>query len=497
MSLAYADARCANCHAEIVASYLQTGMGRSLGPAVDEAQTSRQWRHPLSGRELFVEGGLRHGIRFRHLRASYRMEFAIGSGNQGKSYAWRQGDALFQSPIAWYTERRQWDFSPGYQEDPAPDFYRPITTECLFCHAGAVRPIDGTQNRYQDPPFLPAAISCDRCHGDGSDHIRRPLAGNIVNPSRLPAIERDSVCEACHLSGEARIPNPGKDFLDFRPGRKLEDVFTVYVPAHTPQRDFKVVSHSEQLAASRCAQHSKGRLWCVSCHDPHRRPAVETRAVYYRAKCLACHPNTETRHQGVSSDDCTGCHMPRRRAYDGGHTAFTDHQIRRRGESSQAEAPEVRLRAWREPASPLRTRNLALAYIASSEKLRAQPDLALARLQQGVLLLNQVLASGAVDGAVAQAAGLLFLKQGKNAEAVRWFRFAVQQQPTHSLRRLNLAAALLARGDRSAARAEAVEAIRLEPLLEGAYALLAEIEPARASYWKAEYLKRLPQRILP
>jgi predicted Zn-dependent protease len=188
--------------------------------------------------------------------------------------------------------------------------------------------------------------------------------------------------------------------------------------------------------------------------------------------------------------------MPRKKAYDGGHTAFTDHWIRRAPAGDRA-ADGVELRAWREPAGPLRKRNLALAYIASSEKERAKEELALVRLQKGVLLLNEVLGSGVRDGAVAQAAGLQFLKQGKAAEAVRWFRIAAAEQPGESVRRLNLAAALLAVGERDAARAEAIEAIRLEPLLEEPYALLAEIEAHRASYWKAEYRKRVPNRILP
>lgn len=424
------------------------------------------------------------------------MEFAIGSGHQGKSYAWRQGDSLFQSPIAWYREQRKWDLSPGYAEDPSPDFYRPVTAECLFCHAGGVRPVSGTQNRYLDPPFAPAAISCDRCHGDVTAHLDKPVRETIINPVRLPQIQRDSVCEACHLSGEARIPNPGREFRDFRPGMALEEVFSVYVASNGAQQDLKVVSHSEQLAASRCATESGGRMWCASCHDPHREPPSTERAGYYRDRCLKCHQSEVTAHRGQKGDDCAGCHMPRKRAYDGGHTAFTDHWIRRTPRGAVA-ADRAELRAWREPAAPFRKRNLALAYIASSAKPGAREILALARLQKGVLLLNEVLASGTRDGAVAEAAGLQFLKQDKAAEAVRWFRIAAAEEPANSLRRLNLAAALLASGDRNAARAEALEAMRLEPLLEEAYALLAEIEPHRSSYWRAEYGKRVPRRILP
>jgi hypothetical protein len=496
IGLAHADPRCAICHAGIAASFQQTGMGRSITAPAAETQASREWTHSLSGRKFLVRPDGRHAVELKGLRSTYRMEFAIGSGHQGKSYAWRLGDSLFQSPIAWYREQRRWDLAPGYEQDRWPDFYRPVTAECLFCHAGRARPVAGTQNRYLDPPFAPAAISCDRCHGDAGAHLEKPERGTILNPARLPPPQRDSICESCHLSGEARIPNPGKDFSDFRPGMRLEEVFSVYVGSRAAKQDLKVVSHSEQLAASRCATESQNRMWCGSCHDPHREPASSERAAYYREKCMACHEKTATAHRQQKGDDCTGCHMPRKKAYDGGHTAFTDHWIRRAPAGDRA-ADGVELRAWREPAGPLRKRNLALAYIASSEKERAKEELALARLQKGVLLLNEVLGSGVRDGAVAQAAGLQFLKQGKAAEAVRWFRIAAAEQPGESVRRLNLAAALLAVGERDAARAEAIEAIRLEPLLEEPYALLAEIEAHRASYWKAEYRKRVPNRILP
>jgi len=101
------------------------------------------------------------------------------------------------------------------------------------------------------------------------------MSGSIVNPAKLSPARRDSVCEQCHLAGAARVLNPGKSFTDFHPGELLENVFTTYVAA-LPARDaeaLKVVSHAEQLARSRCARESQGRMWCGTCHDPHVQPA--------------------------------------------------------------------------------------------------------------------------------------------------------------------------------------------------------------------------------
>ena len=81
-------------------------------------------------------------------------------------------------------------------------------------------------------------------------------------------------------------------------------------------------------------------------------------------------------------------------------------------------------------------------------------------------------------------------------EAVRAFRRAVEEQPNDSTRRLNLAAALFAAKDFEEAKRNAENAIVLEPLLEDAYVLLAEIEPKRAAYWKQRYSELVPQRRL-
>jgi Tfp pilus assembly protein PilF len=78
-------------------------------------------------------------------------------------------------------------------------------------------------------------------------------------------------------------------------------------------------------------------------------------------------------------------------------------------------------------------------------------------------------------------------------EAVQAFQRAVDEQPEDSSRRLNLAAALFAAKQPLQAKANAEKAIALEPLLEDAYVLLAEIEPRRAAYWKRLYhQRRLP-----
>ncbi|MBM3786943.1 MAG: tetratricopeptide repeat protein, partial [Acidobacteria bacterium] len=445
-----AEERCAPCHASLVAGYARTGMGRSMTKPKAESQTGRQWWHDISARRFGVEwreGKLLQFVEGLKMRSVYEPAWAIGSGNEGKSYVHQVGDSLFQTPISWYAARLFWDMSPGYHLDDRADFYRPITMECLTCHAGRVSPVAGSHNRYAsiDEP----SIGCARCHGDASEHLRDGRRGNIVNPAKLERAKRDSVCESCHLSGEARIPNPGRSFDAFKPGMQLEEVFSVYVSKkNSADTVLKVVSHSEQLASSRCATESNGKLWCASCHDPHSQPPEKERVAFYRDRCLQCHSVQD--HRANAGDDCAKCHMPRTRAYDGGHAAFTDHWIRLRSREARFIDRGELLRAWREPPANLATRNLAMAYIAQRNSLK--------RYREGIRLLNEAIREGHRDPAFGGVVGLQFLKEKKFEAAVAWFSDAATQEPNSSLARLNLAAALLSAGKRDDAKREAEEA---------------------------------------
>ena len=75
-----------------------------------------------------------------------RLDFFIGSRRIGRSFGFAQDRYLYQAPVGYYAARRAWDMAPGYERDPKPDFSRPITPECLFCHASGARAEPGTYN---------------------------------------------------------------------------------------------------------------------------------------------------------------------------------------------------------------------------------------------------------------------------------------------------------------------------------------------------------------
>ena len=407
------------------------------------------------------------------LAKEYAANYEIGSGVHAVGYLIDLRGHLFQSPFCYYPQRG-WGLAPGYQSSGHPDFSRPVTPACLFCHSGLVRPKPDTLNTYQDPPFEQEGIGCERCHGSAAAHLRNPVPGSIVNPAKLPQRARDSVCEQCHLIGEARIPSPGKQFSDFRAGQNLEDVFSVYVydgslDASRPN-PFRVISQSQELALSQCWRKSGGKLWCGTCHDPHTQPSDPQ--TYFRGRCLSCHGTALLKTHAKPNQDCVGCHMPRREVTDGAHTTFTDHRIGRRPPPENAtEVPveERRLVAWHEPPPDLAARNLGLADVEVGEKLRSR-SLTLAGMQ----LLVSCWPKFPDDVPLLTAIGQVLFNVGDNEHSATVYQQAIELEPNVATHYLHAAVAWHAAHDDTKAEDYLEKALQLDPLLEEAYRLLGE-----------------------
>ena len=135
------------------------------------------------------------------------LKWFIGSGNVGRSFAFAVDGFLFQAPVSYYSSAARWDLSPGYAGKHNIELAKPIEEPCLYCHASRAQPVAKTQNRYLDPPFLESGVGCERCHGPGQKHLKTHR--DIVNPAKLDAARRDSICQQCHLTGAARVPSAG------------------------------------------------------------------------------------------------------------------------------------------------------------------------------------------------------------------------------------------------------------------------------------------------
>jgi hypothetical protein len=449
---------CEKCHSREVQGFAQSAMSKSLRRPLNEPQGSFQ----AAGR-TFTTASSGKGLVQKIQRGPDMVEFpvawVIGSGKHGVGYLIRMGSELFQSPIGYYPNRHAFDFAPGYEHMAQPDFTRPVTEECLICHAGKPLHVAGTINRYEQQVFADEAISCERCHGSAERHLKNPAPGSILNPAKLDPVARDSICEQCHLSGLIRITNPSKHLEDYSPGQRLEDVFTTYVASRsTSDADdaFKSVSHSEQLALSACARNSGDKLWCGTCHDPHNKTA-ET-AEYFAGRCLSCHQGRLTASH-PSGRDCVSCHMARRNASDSAHSVFTDHRIQIRP-GSHAPAQSSDLTPWRKPSSAFEQRNLALAYLNFGLKNESP-----AQIARGAQMLTELREAFPNDPEVLSGLGEALMFRRQPREAMLDFERVAGLDPKDVANEENFGNACLAAAEFNCAAQHFERALDLNPLL--------------------------------
>jgi hypothetical protein len=433
-----------------------------------------------------------------------QLVYFVGSGAAARSYLLSLDGFLYEAPVSYYSRTASWNSAPGYAGFDYPYLTRLVQPGCLSCHASAIQPIQGTQNAYESPPFREGGVACERCHGPGSDHIA--MGKPMVNPAKLPAAERDSICEQCHLSGEIRVPKPGKEEGDFTAGDRLANYLTVFVRAGAPSL-LRVTSHVENLAQSACKRASGEKLWCGTCHDPHSTPAPSEKAAYFRNKCLTCHRTSDCKGTRVerqaNGDNCTSCHMPRNPTTDIDHVVFTDHSIRRRpmpaSGSPQADADLVPFEGG---TASVRDLGLAYAMLGLREQNAAYID-------RGFHVLQEAVAAGVADAQaiaylaqfyrdrnddahalplyeqtwrmdpdqapVAAALGAYQMQYGNVEAAIGFWNKALSMNPTLLLVRANLAAALLRTGHTGEARAVLQKALEFNPAFQPATEMLNRI----------------------
>ena len=470
---------------------------------------------------------------------AHEIAYIVGAGEVGKSYLVANGDAFFVSPISFYRRINGWDLSPGYDTSLFRDFTRPVVELCLDCHTGQPRVVPGKPDHFEEPPFRFLRIGCERCHGPGAIHVKQrkqgarmegPIDFAIVNPAAMPAEIRDDVCAQCHFLGDARVVRPGKNYLDFRPGTPLDNVVAIFsVPPKVKANRSLALSQFEQLKLSRCAVASKGRMGCITCHDPHVQLRGAKAAEGFRGRCLTCHTVEScqaplAKRQSTSpSDSCVACHMPKLPIENMNHASATDHRILRdpsenllaRDDVSQAPSDQLVY-----DYSPLGLedvkpdlRSLALAYpqvaghypelrqrgfAALEQAAQEFPNDAEVQATYGLVLLVVRPGEGAHSGELLQRAidlgsrspevraklGNLRLQQGNVPAAVDLYKQAIQIEPFYSAAYLDLARAYLLSDDRENAREILGRLLKIDPGNDPARQAWLNLPPPPATHEK-------------
>ncbi len=360
---------CRHCHQSIYNTFIETGMGKSFDVAtkkkssgdfsyasiydkIDDFHYQAFWDHD----SLYIKEFrlLKNDTIYQRVE---QVNYIVGSGQHTNSHLQSVNGYVNQMPMTYYTQKKHWDLPPGFENGMNTRFSRKIGIECMSCHNAYPNFVLGSENKFMS---LPEGIDCERCHGPGSIHVTEKSAGvridtskyidySIVNPSKLSIDQQFDICQRCHLQGNA-VLKEGKSFYDFKPGKKLSDYISVFLPRYKNADDeFIMASHADRLKQSACFIKSyekvknqkslkpyKEALTCVTCHNPHVSVRKTNKNVFNDA-CLNCHgaqQSTELQniHKEFSKNDwsnCVSCHMPVSGSTDIPHVSVHDHYIRK------------------------------------------------------------------------------------------------------------------------------------------------------------------------
>ena len=370
---------CKLCHQSIYNSFIKTGMGKSLDVATKQKSAADFSKATLYDKfsnmhyNAFWKNDSLYFNEYRlekkdtlHSRVE-KVNFIIGSGQHTNSHLQSVNGYINQMPMTYYTQKKHWDLPPGFENGFNTHFTRKIGLECMSCHNGYPDFVLGSENKYTS---IPQGIDCERCHGPGSKHVEQRQTGknidtslyidySIVNPAKLSIDRQFDLCQRCHLQGNA-VLKEGKSFYDFKPGQKLSDYISVFLPKYkNADEDFIMASHADRLKQSACFIKSyekvqnkkslkpyKDAMTCITCHNPHVS-VKETNANVFNDACNNCHnangkseklctnksvvmaQNSKNGHAPSSLLNCVSCHMPSSGATDIPHVSVHDHFIRK------------------------------------------------------------------------------------------------------------------------------------------------------------------------
>ena len=398
---------CKTCHQGIYETFIETGMGKSFDNA-SKLKTAALFgskmvvydKHSDFYYHPFFKGDTMQIIEFRLngkdtvYKRIETVNYIIGSGQHTNSHMMIRNGFVTQMPMTFYTQKKQWDLPPGFEEGHNTRFSRKIGLECMSCHNSYPDFVLGSENKYAS---LPNGIGCERCHGPGSIHVKQKSRGDIidtskyidysiVNPGKLSADLQFDICQRCHLQGNAVLKN-GHSFYDFKPGQKLSDFMTVFLPKYSNAEDeFIMASHADRLKQSQCFIQSeklkktdnlhpyKNTLTCVTCHNPHKSVKFQ-KDEFFNSKCNNCHTSTtskkcsaDSKSLNLANNNCVSCHMPRSGSIDIPHVTVHDHYIRKPKGTNEVKKAKQFLGLYAINESNPDAKTKAMAYINQFEK---------------------------------------------------------------------------------------------------------------------------------
>ena len=456
------DAACAACHRKIYEHYEATPMARASGPAM-EGLMDGSFLHAASGVQYHIfqregAGWLSYArpaaAAGGYLSGEVELRYFVGSNTRGRTYLFKRDGYWFETPVNWYAKKRVWDMAPNYLSAHEMPLTLPVDANCLHCHvSGVATALPGARNHFAAAPFAHGGIGCGSCHGDAAEHVRTKGKAPVVNPAKLDAVRRDSVCLQCHLEGETAVYRLGHSLATYQPGDALFDSVAYFVHEGEIGPNGRATSQYEALLQSACKRASGDRMTCTTCHDPHASQtsaAPAERVAFYRAKCLSCHTGAKyaTAHH-PEQRDCATCHMPRSASEDIAHEQVTDHRIQIMNTASQSLRTALRNQHGGAALVPIgdekaSDRELGLAYAQIAQRGdRLNGEMALTLLRKA----EAMEAATAKDAELHTEMGFLEQESGDIHAADREYRAALAADPDDATARGDMAVLFAGTGD--------------------------------------------------
>jgi predicted CXXCH cytochrome family protein len=396
-------------------------------------------------------------------------------GKWDQHYEAKVGDNYFPTPMRWSAQTREWltgGFRPGdwFLGDGTPDgrprkpnelkLDRAAEAKCAMCHTTGYTPaFDKEAKRWKAAGPFELGISCEKCHGPGSLHVKEAAdaevagqkmfmvrPGKIIHPLKdLNMVQQVQVCTQCHGRNTNKKEKDLAFPVGFLPGdTNIQDLIYFWTYSGDPNPDhFRYFWPNDWAKRNRqqwqdyqkSAHFTKGNVTCLTCHTFHgqwaeaqlRLPREQLCATCHTATGIAKRPNAELYADSPMAKagvTCSDCHMAKI-GYRTTATPKTPQHWDTSSHTFMVATPEMTLRYGLRSAcdachTPGKEREKAIPLVpaAADAMLRGrqvQIRGLLDTAQQAIRAADAALARGRIAGA---PAGKLDAAAARRAEAV-------------------------------------------------------------------------------
>ncbi len=287
------------------------------------------------GYTLQVRGGAYYitETRLRGAPWEHRVDYTLGS-RRIQHYLTKlpDGRIIVLAP-SWDVLRKQWfhNFDIGDPDESGEVEVQLWNKQCFSCHVSQEQKGFDTGKIVYNTTWTNFGTNCERCHGPGSDHIKRYAAAtakppkpaaDIVVQTRLSPDRNTMVCAQCHSFRDIFIPDfaAGDDYYShFMPILEYDQPVDKDPAYWADGRTRRFSNDALGLWQSKCFL--KGGATCITCHTDAHDTGIERNTQLRsdaNALCTHCHESlsknlTEHTHHSETStgSSCIECHMPR------------------------------------------------------------------------------------------------------------------------------------------------------------------------------------------